>query len=110
MLTSTVIFPVKVAFRLDTVRCRAILATKFSSPLISAILPWNNELSGPLVLLGLFERIRGWPRRRFTYRFLLNPETIGALSFLHRYADQLRETLISGIVLTCLGGPAQRLT
>ena len=70
----------------------------------------NNELSGPLVLLGLFERIRSWPRRRFTYRFLLNPETIGALCFLHRYADHLRETLISGIVLTCLGGPTQRLT
>jgi len=70
----------------------------------------NNELSGPLVLLGLFKRIRSWPRRRFTYRFLLNPETIGALCFLHRYADHLSKTLISGIVLTCLGGPAQRLT
>jgi aminopeptidase-like protein len=70
----------------------------------------NNELSGPLVLLGLFERIRSWPRRRFTYRFLLNPETIGALCFLHRYAEHLRETLVSGIVLTCLGGPAANLT
>jgi aminopeptidase-like protein len=70
----------------------------------------NNELSGPLVLLGLFDRIRRWPRRRFTYRFLLNPETIGALCFLHRYADHLREKLISGIVLTCLGGPVPRLT
>lgn len=69
----------------------------------------NNELSGPLVLLGLFDRISKWPRRRFTYRFLLNPETIGALCYLHRYADHLRDKLVSGIVLTCVGGPAKKL-
>lgn len=70
----------------------------------------NNELSGPLVLLGLFDRIRRWPRRRFTYRFLLNPETIGSLCFLHRYSGHLREKLVSGIVLTCLGGPSPTLS
>jgi len=70
----------------------------------------NNELSGPLVLLGLFDRISKWPRRRFTYRFLLNPETIGALCYLHRYADHLRDKLVSGIVLTCLGGPWEKLS
>jgi aminopeptidase-like protein len=70
----------------------------------------NNELSGPLVLLGLFDCISNWPRRRFTYRFLLNPETIGSLCYLHRYADHLREKMVSGIVLTCLGGPSARLT
>ena len=70
----------------------------------------NNELSGPLVLLGLFERISRWPRRRFTYRFLLNPETIGALCYLYRYADHLREKMVSGIVLTCVGGPSKNLS
>jgi aminopeptidase-like protein len=70
----------------------------------------NNELSGPLVLLGLFDRIRNWPRRRFTYRFLLNPETIGALCYLHCYADHLRDKLVSGIVLTCVGGPSEKLS
>jgi len=70
----------------------------------------NNELSGPLVLLGLYDRIRQWPRRRFTYRFLLNPETIGALCYLHRYGDLLRERMVCGIVLTCLGGPSERIT
>ena len=70
----------------------------------------NNELSGPLVLLGLFDRVSRWPRRRFTYRFLLNPETIGALCYLHCYADHLREKLVSGIVLTCVGGPSEKLS
>lgn len=70
----------------------------------------NNELSGPLVLLGLYDRISRWPRRRFTYRFLLNPETIGSLCYLHRHSSHLQQKLISGIVLTCLGGPAQNLS
>lgn len=64
----------------------------------------NNELSGPLVLLGLYQRIKMWPQRRYSYRFLLNPETIGSLCFLSRYAPYLKEKLLSGMILTCLGG------
>ncbi len=70
----------------------------------------NNELSGPLVLLGLHDRIRAWPRRRYTYRFLLNPETIGSLCFLHRHGDHVRSHVDAGLVLTCLGGPAESLS
>ena len=70
----------------------------------------NNELSGPLVLLGLYDRIRRWPRRRLTYRFLLNPETIGSLCYLHRHGDELRRRLVGGLVLTCLGGPQPSLS
>eukprot|EP00487_Bulimina_marginata_P003396 TRINITY_DN181_c0_g1_i1.p1 TRINITY_DN181_c0_g1~~TRINITY_DN181_c0_g1_i1.p1 ORF type:complete len:253 (+),score=64.94 TRINITY_DN181_c0_g1_i1:492-1250(+) len=43
----------------------------------------NNELSGPLVLLGLYHRINKWPKRRYSYRFALHPETIGSLGLLH---------------------------
>ena len=70
----------------------------------------NNELSGPLVLLGLYDRIRRWPRRRLTYRFLLNPETMGSLCYLYRYGDDLRQRLVGGLVLTCLGGPQPSLS
>lgn len=70
----------------------------------------NNELSGPLVLLGLYDRISRWKKRRYTYRFLINPETIGSLCFLHLYGDQLRERLDGGLVLTCLGGRNSRLS
>jgi len=64
----------------------------------------NNELSGPLVLVGLFNRLKKWENHRFTYRFLLNPETIGALCYIHKYERHLRENLHGGLVLTCLGG------
>lgn len=69
----------------------------------------NNELSGPLVLLGLYRRLAAWPRRRFSYRFVFNPETIGSLCYLFRRADHLRRHMAAGLVLTCLGGPAERL-
>lgn len=70
----------------------------------------NNELSGPLVLLGLFDRIRAWPRRRYSYRFLLNPETIGSLCFLYRNEVHVTRHTVSGLVLTCLGGPNDQLS
>lgn len=65
----------------------------------------NNELSGPLVLLGLYHRIARWPQRRHRFRFVLNPETIGSLCYLHLFGDELRAQLDAGLVLTCLGGP-----
>lgn len=69
----------------------------------------NNELSGPLVLVALYQLLKAWPRRRFSYRFLLNPETIGSLCFLSRYQDHLRQHLAAGLILTCMGGPNKGL-
>lgn len=69
----------------------------------------NNELSGPLVLLGLYNRIKKWNKRRYSYRFLLNPETIGALCFLHVHSKELKKNLVSGLILTCVGGPSKQL-
>lgn len=69
----------------------------------------NNELSGPLAVLGLYNRIKAWPRRRFTYRFVLNPETIGSLCYLYRHGDHLRQHMVAGLVVTCVGGPAPQV-
>ena len=69
----------------------------------------NNELSGPLVLLGLYKRIKKWDRKRFTYRFLLNPETIGSLCFIYKHKNELQKNLKYGLILTCLGGTSDNL-
>ncbi|WP_027418230.1 DUF4910 domain-containing protein [Crocinitomix catalasitica] len=69
----------------------------------------NNQLSGPLVILALYNRIKGWKKRRYTYRFLLNPENIGSICFLKEHGSHLMENLKSGLVLTCLGGPSNEL-
>jgi len=70
----------------------------------------NNELSGPLALVGLYRRIATWPRRRYTYRFVLNPETIGSLCYLSRRAALLRQAMVAGLILTCVGGSAATLS
>lgn len=70
----------------------------------------NNELSGPLGLLRLYELLAARPRRRFTYMFLLCPETLGSIAFLSRFAETLGPKLHAGLVLTCLGGPRPTLS
>lgn len=64
----------------------------------------NNELSGPLVATFLYNRLKKWKERNFTYRFVFVPETIGSIAYLHRFGEHLRKNVYSGFVLTCLGG------
>lgn len=66
----------------------------------------NNELSGPVVAAFLYNRILKWNKRNFTYRFVVNPETIGSIAYLSKYGKHLMNTMYSGLVLTCLGGDA----
>lgn len=63
----------------------------------------NNELSGPVILALLYRALSGVAGLRHRYRFLLGPETIGALAFLAREGDRLKERLVAGYVLTCIG-------
>lgn len=70
----------------------------------------NNELSSPLVLTSLYNRIKNWDRRKYTYRFVIVPETIGSLAYLSEYGDHLQENVAAGLVLTCLGGPKNTLS
>jgi aminopeptidase-like protein len=67
----------------------------------------NNELSGPLVLLGLYRRLAARSERQHTFRFVLNPETIGSLCYLFSHGEHLKAKMDAGLVLTCLGGPGQ---
>lgn len=64
----------------------------------------NNELSGPIVATFLYRRLAQWSNRRFTYRFVFCPETIGSIAYLHRFGQELKERVYTGLVLTCLGG------
>lgn len=70
----------------------------------------NNELSGPIVTAFLYNRLKDWKDREYTYRFVFVPETIGSLVFLHQYGEQLQKNLYSGAVLTCLGGKGYPLS
>lgn len=70
----------------------------------------NNELSGPLCLLRLYEKLRARRRRRYTYKFVLVPETIGSIAFLAKEGSSFADKVRGGLVLTCLGGDKERVS
>lgn len=63
----------------------------------------NNELSGPVVAVGLAQWIMGLKQRRYTYRILFIPETIGSIVYISRNLDHMKAHTVAGFVLTCLG-------
>ena len=63
----------------------------------------NDNLSGLAVALELIDLINRMEGRRFTYRFLFAPGTIGSLAWLSRQGDRLAR-IRHGLVITGLGG------
>lgn len=62
----------------------------------------NNELSGPCVALYLADYLSG-AAHKYTYRFVFVPETIGSITYLSRNLSHLKENVIAGYNLSCLG-------
>lgn len=64
----------------------------------------NNELSGPLVLCFLYDLIkRNISAPQYTYRFLLMPETIGSIWYISQHYNALKQNVLGGMILTCIG-------
>lgn len=63
----------------------------------------SNELSGPLVLSFLYNIIKNLKDRKYTYRFVIAPETIGTISYLHKYGEHMKSTCKAGLIITCVG-------
>ncbi len=62
----------------------------------------NNELSGPAATTMLAQWVMSRPRR-YTYRVVFIPETIGALVYLSRHLDELKTNVVAGVNVTCVG-------
>lgn len=63
----------------------------------------NNELSGPVVTTALINYLKVLPDRRYTYRIIFIPETIGSIVYLAKNLKQMKERIIAGFVVTCVG-------
>ena len=63
----------------------------------------NNELSGPCVALFLARWLLGLKWRRYSYRIIFIPETIGAILYLSRHLEELQRRVDAGFVVTCVG-------
>jgi aminopeptidase-like protein len=63
----------------------------------------NNELSGPVVTTAIAQWLQSLPRRRYTYRVVFIPETIGSLVYLSRHLEHLKRQVIAGFNVTCIG-------
>ncbi len=66
----------------------------------------NNELSGPIVSMGLINYFQNKKLNK-TLRFIFIPETIGSISYLNKNITYLKENVIGGYNLSCIGDERQ---
>ncbi|HEY6784913.1 MAG TPA: DUF4910 domain-containing protein [Gemmatimonadales bacterium] len=62
----------------------------------------NDNLSGIAVAVALAKQLAAQSRRRFTYRFLFIPGTIGSITWLAAHEDVVPR-IKHGLVLSCVG-------
>lgn len=66
----------------------------------------NNELSGPIVSMGLINYFSKKVLNK-TLRFVFIPETIGSISYLSMNLKYLKKNVIGGYNLSCIGDERQ---
>ena len=62
----------------------------------------NNELSGPIVSMALIDHFRKKKLEK-TLRFLFIPETIGSIAYIFKNLKHMKENIIGGYNLSCIG-------
>ena len=63
----------------------------------------NNELSGPALITKVAKYIKSIKNREYTYRLVIIPETIGSISYIHKFRKNLKKNIICGFNLSCVG-------
>lgn len=63
----------------------------------------NNECSGPALLAELIRFFCALGHKRYTYRCIFIPETIGSITYLSKHLSYMKEHVIAGFNLSCVG-------
>lgn len=63
----------------------------------------NNEVSGMVVASFLGKWLSSKKERKYTYRIIFVPETIGAIAYLSMHLPLLKNNVKAGFVITCVG-------
>ncbi|MGY4688933.1 DUF4910 domain-containing protein [Salibacterium sp. K-3] len=67
----------------------------------------NNELSGPVVTTYLAKWLMSKTNLKYTYRIVFIPETIGSITYIHHHLHDLKEKVVAGFNITCVGDDQQ---
>ena len=65
----------------------------------------NNECSGIAVQTELIKYVSLYTDRRFTYRFVFIPETIGSITYMSvdNHLEHMKKTMVAGFNISCVG-------
>jgi aminopeptidase-like protein len=63
----------------------------------------NNELSGIVVTKALAIWISNLKKRKYTYRIVFVPETIGSIVYINKNLEKLKTSVVAGFNVTCVG-------
>ena len=63
----------------------------------------NNELSGPTVSIFIANWIKSLKNRKFSYRIIFIPETIGSITYLSKNLKKMKRNMYAGFNITCVG-------
>ena len=63
----------------------------------------NNELSGPVVACEVIKNLKKIRNRKYNYKVVFVPETIGSICFIHENLEFLKRNVKAGFNLSCLG-------
>lgn len=63
----------------------------------------NNELSGPVVTTAIARWLMSLKNRYYTYRIVFIPETIGSIVYINQNINHLKEHVVAGFNITCIG-------
>ncbi len=63
----------------------------------------NNELSGPCLAIYLAKELKKLIHRRYSYRIIFIPETIGSITYLSKNYLEMRQRTVAGFNISCVG-------